>query len=337
MRVGELPTPAVVVDGPAFERNLATMARARPGAALRPHVKAHKSSAVARLQQRAGHDTFCAATPREVVGLADAGLGTDLLLANQCLDADRLSAMAGCGIPVTVAVDSDATIVAAAAAGIGSVLIDVNVGLPRGGCAPADAARLAETARRAGLEVRGVMGYEGHVVGDPDDTARAAACATSMAILSRAHDAVGGPVVSAGGTGTYLVNQVATEIQAGSYVFSDTAYRQVVPEFELALHLAATVVTVTPEHVVADCGLKALGMDHGPPSIDGADVWFCSDEHVTFAPTDGGRTCRPGDRVLVQPAHIDPTIAYHDVLHVADGGDLDATVVDAWPVDLRGW
>ena len=94
MRVGELPTPAMVVDGPAFERNLATMARARPGSALRPHVKAHKSSAVAHLQQLAGHDTFCAATPREVIGLADAGIGTDLLLANQCLDADRLSAMA---------------------------------------------------------------------------------------------------------------------------------------------------------------------------------------------------------------------------------------------------
>ncbi len=63
MRVGELSTPALVVDGPAFDRNLGTMAQARPGPALRPHVKAHKSSAVARLQQAAGHDTFCAATP----------------------------------------------------------------------------------------------------------------------------------------------------------------------------------------------------------------------------------------------------------------------------------
>ena len=337
MRVGELPTPALVVDGPAFQRNLATMAEARPGAALRPHVKAHKSTAVARLQQLAGHDTFCAATPREIIGLAEAGVGTDLLLANQCLDADRLSAMARCGVPVTVAVDSDATIDAARSAGIRSVLIDVNVGLPRGGCVPEDAERLLGAALLVGLEVRGVMGYEGHVVGDPDDTTRVAACATSMAILSRAHDAVGGPIISAGGTGTYLVNEVASEIQAGSYVFSDTAYRQVVPEFELALQLAATVLTVTPEYAVADCGLKALGMDHGPPSISGADVWFCSDEHITFAPSDGSPRPRPGDRVLVQPAHIDPTIAYHDVLHVADGPGLEATVVDRWPVDLRGW
>lgn len=337
MRVGDLSTPALVVDGPAFERNLATMAGARPGAALRPHVKAHKSTTVARLQQETGHTTFCAATAREVIGLAAAGVGSDLLLANQCLDADRLAAMADCRVPVTVAVDSAATIAAAAAAGIRSVLIDVNVGLPRGGCAPDQAAVLAERARQAGLEVRGVMGYEGHVVGDPDDTTRAAACAASMELLGRARDAVGGPIVSAGGTGTYLLNEAATEIQAGSYVFSDTAYRQVVPEFELALHVVATVLNTTPEYAVADCGLKALGMDHGSPAIEGADVWFCSDEHVTFATSDDGPHHRPGDRVLVQPAHVDPTVAYHDVLHVADGEGLDAAVVDAWSVDLRGW
>ncbi len=272
-----------------------------------------------------------------MIGLAAAGVGTDLLLANQCLDPGRLAAMARCDVPVTVAVDSDATITAAASAGIRSVLIDVNVGLPRGGCSLDDAARLAERARHAGMNVRGVMGYEGHVVGDPDDASRRAACAASMAILDHAHDAVGGPIVSAGGTGTYLVNELATEIQAGSYVFSDTAYRQVVPEFEPALHVVATVLNVTSDHAVADCGLKALGMDHGPPSIEGADVWFCSDEHVTFAVIDGASPYRPGDRVLVQPAHIDPTIAYHDVLHVADDAGLDAAVVDTWPVDLRGW
>jgi len=44
-----------------------------------------------------------------------------------------------------------------------------------------------------------------------------------------------------------------------------------------------------------------------------------------------------GDRVLVWPAHVDPTVAYHDVMHLADGPGIDAAVIDAWPVDLRGW
>ena len=86
---------------------------------------------------------------------------------------------------------------------------------------------------------------------------------------------------------------------------------------------------------VADCGLKALGMDHGNPTVDGANVWFCSDEHVTFAPTPA--PLRVGDRVRVCPAHIDPTIAYHERLQIADGNTMDAEIVDVWAVDLRGW
>jgi hypothetical protein len=58
---------------------------------------------------------------------------------------------------------------------------------------------------------------------------------------------------------------------------------------------------------VADVGLKALGMDHGNPTIPGTTVWFCSDEHVTFAPDEPGLV-RVGNRVRVLPARVDPTV-----------------------------
>ena len=63
------------------------------------------------------------------------------------------------------------------------VLIDVNVGLPRCGCPPEEAGRLADRARAAGLTVRGVMGYEGHIVGLPDRSARASMLEKSMGRL----------------------------------------------------------------------------------------------------------------------------------------------------------
>ena len=61
--------------------------------------------------------------------------------------------------------------------------------------------------------------------------------------------------------------------------------------FGPALSILATVVSVNPGGwAVAGCGLKALGMDHGNPSLsDGSAVWFCSDEHVVFSPPEGGR------------------------------------------------
>lgn len=329
-RLADLPTPALCVERSHLEHNLATMSAALPGARLRPHVKAHKCTALARLQVEAGHTGLCAATVREVEGLAAAGLGADILLANEVVDPGRLTRLGNLDARVTIAVDSDATVDLAAEAGIREVLVDVDVGLPRCGCPPAEAGRLADRATARGMAVRGVMGYEGHVVGMPDRAERTRLCAAAMDHLAEAHAAVGGDVVSAGGTGTYDVNALATEIQAGSYVLMDTAYARLDLPFRQALAVLATVISVSDTYAVADCGLKALGMDHGNPDIDGAAVWFCSDEHVTFAPD---ARVRVGDRVAVAPAHVDPTVACHERIFLVDGDD----VLDEWAVDLRGW
>jgi D-serine deaminase-like pyridoxal phosphate-dependent protein len=326
VRLDDLTTPALVVERSVLEHNLATMSAALPGARLRPHVKAHKTTALARLQAEAGHRTFTCATVREVEGMAAAGLGDDLLLANEVLDCSRLGRL---DARVTVAVDSDVTVEAAAAGGVGEVLVDVNVGLPRCGCAPGDAGRLAELARSKGLSVRGVMGYEGHLMMVDQPTDKAAETERCMALLLAAHADVGGEVVSAGGTGTYALNTWATEIQAGSYLLMDARYVQEegLP-FRPALTVLGSVVSTSPDWSVVDVGLKSLGMDHGNPSIDDRLVWFCSDEHTTFSDP-----LPVGERVKVWPAHVDPTMALHEVVHLVDGDD----VVESWPIDLRGW
>jgi D-serine deaminase-like pyridoxal phosphate-dependent protein len=327
MKLADLTTPALVVDARVFEDNLSAMARALPGRRLRPHVKAHKCTSLARRQAEHGHVTFTCATIREMEGMAAAGFGEDLLLANEVLDASRLGRL---DARVTVAVDSEATVVAAADGGVREVLIDVNVGLPRCGCEPESAGTLAELARRRGLEVRGVMGYEGHAVGQPDRAERRRLTDEAMAKLRAAHQDVGGEVVSAGGTGTFDMNEAATEIQAGSYALMDTAYARLDLPFRQAFFVLSTVLSVAEKYAVADCGLKALGMDHGNPEVAGARVWFCSDEHLTFAPQE---PVAPGEHIRVWPAHVDPTVAYHERMFVVDGDQ----VIDTWPVDLRGW
>ena len=326
--VADLPTPALVVDAAALAANIAEMAVALPGPRLRPHVKAHKCTGLARRQAAAGHRSFTCATIRECEGMAAAGLGEDLLLGNEVLDARRLGVLVRAGARVTLAVDSAQTIGAAAAGGVREAVIDVNVGLPRCGCPPEDAGRLASLAADRGLAVRGVMGYEGHVVGVPDAAQRAEQCATSMELLLAAHRDVGGELISAGGTGTYAVNTWASEIQAGSYALMDTAYGKLGLPFRQAVFVLATVISTAAEWSVADAGLKAFGMDHGNPGLDGSLVWYCSDEHTTFSPP------RPvGEKVRLAPAHVDPTMAYHERLYLCSGDD----VTDVWPIDLRGW
>ena len=330
--IADLSTPALLVDQRAFDHNRRTMTAARPGLSLRPHIKAFKSTAVARLLADAGHVAFCCATVKEMEGMAAAGLGEDLLLANEVLDASRLGVLVEAGARVTVAVDSEQTVAAAAAGGVNEVLIDVNVGLPRCGCFPEDAGHLADRARAAGLTVRGVMGYEGHLMDWTDRTKLAEQVAVSMEGLLAAHADVGGEVVSAGGTGTYDINHAATEIQAGSYLFMDTHYAAVGLPFIEALSVLATVVSVDPNGgwAVADAGLKALAMDHGNPRPDKGSVFFCSDEHTTLIDD----SWRVGDQVRLAPAHVDPTIAKHESMFVVDDEEV---VVDEWPVDLRHW
>ncbi len=332
-----LQTPALLVDETALTANLATMAAALPGGRLRPHVKAHKCSSLAARQRRFGHVAFTCATLREVEVMAAGGFGDDLLLANEVLDASRLTALVEGGARITLAVDSAQTVEAAAAAGVTEVLIDVNVGLPRCGCAPEEAGALADEARRRGLIVRGVMGYEGHAVGMDDRDRRRDEVDKSMELLARAHSDVGGEVVSAGGTGSYDLNRVATEIQAGSYALMDTAYGRLGMPFRQALSVLATVISVNRQGwAVADCGLKALGMDHGNPSIAGGGVvWFCSDEHITFSPAEGAALPAVGDRIEVLPAHVDPTVAYHSAMFLVDADR--SRIVEEWPVDMRGW
>lgn len=334
--INDLSTPALVVDRSVFEANCASMDAVRPALSLRPHVKAFKSTDMARRLHADGHTGFCCATPKEVEGLVLAGLGDDVLLANESLDVARLGALAArddVAANITVAVDSGATLEAAIEGRVRNVLIDVNVGLPRCGCAPSDAGRLADRARAAGIDVRGVMGYEGHLMMVEDRERRVDRVGASMDLLLAAADDVGGDIVSGGGTGTFDTNTSCTEIQAGSYTLLDTDYAKLDLPFEIALNVLGTVISVNSDGwIVADTGLKSMGMDHGNPTWEGGTVLFMSDEHVTLSPDELG-VWSVGDRVRIQPAHVDPTIAKHEQMWVADGDD----VVERWAVDLRHW
>ncbi|MST31339.1 metal-activated pyridoxal enzyme, partial [Acidimicrobiaceae bacterium USS-CC1] len=133
MELDALTTPALVLDADVVEANLAAMSAALPGSRLRPHVKAHKCTELARMQAAAGHPGFTCATVREAEGMARAGLGGDLLIANELFAADRVGDLVAAGHRVTLAVDSPETVRAARDGGVREVLVDVDVGLRRCG------------------------------------------------------------------------------------------------------------------------------------------------------------------------------------------------------------
>ncbi len=356
MKLSEIPTPALVVDAAAMQRNIDRMAAYFAGRAckLRPHFKAHKTPEIARRQLLAGQCTglTCATVGEAEVVVAE-GIETEILIANEVVGpgkAARVAALARRS-RIVVAVDSEygaadlAEAARAAAVEIG-VVVDVNVGMPRCGIAPGEdavalAGRVAET---PGLLLRGMMGYEGHVVGIADRADRAPRAEKTMERLLSTVELARGrglpvDIVSAGGTGTYDITgalEGITEVQAGSYVLMDTAYARLDLPFEQALSVLATVLSrPRPEQCAADAGLKACAVDHGNPEVKGvpgASVLFLSDEHATIA-LPGECVLAPGDRIELWPSHIDPTINLHDVLYAIDGDEVVAT----WPVAARGY
>ena len=352
--LADIPTPALLIDLPAMQRNIELMAKffADGPCKLRPHFKAHKTPEIARRQLAAGS---CTGLTCATVGEAEvaAGFCDDILIANQVIGADKTARVAALAnrCDLKIAVDSAFGLqqVAAAAQKAGTtvgVVVDVNVGMPRCGVAPGDEAlalarRAADTAN---VQLRGVMGYEGHVVGLEDRAEREGRARKSMERLLSSAQMIreaGLPcdIVSAGGTGTYDITgriDGITEIQAGSYVLMDTAYAKLDLPFGHALSVLGTVLSrPQPGFCVTDSGHKACTQDHGNPSVKdvpGATVLFLSDEHASMTiPPDS--TLAPGDRIQLWPSHVDPTINLHDVFYVLEG----ERVVDIWPVSARGY
>jgi D-serine deaminase-like pyridoxal phosphate-dependent protein len=346
-------TPALILDLPRVERNLAEMARrmAPLPAALRPHAKIHKSPALGRMQLDAGAIGLTTATIWEASAMIDHGL-TDVLVANQAVGAIKAAEaarLAGIG-SLTVAVESavNAAELSEAATGAGSVIdaiVEVDVGLHRSGVRSVQEALdlAADVERRPGLRLRGVLGYEGHCMLEPDRALRIEKCRAANDVLLEVVDAFGehghcSDVVAAGGLGTWDItgaNPRITEIHAGSYIFSDAFHRNLAPGFDPALTILATVISRHGNVAILDCGRKSIGIDRTLPEVVSGEgvIMYAHGEHFiheehTALELDADSQLGVGDRVELMPGYSPTTVNYYDIYHVV----RDDVVVDVWPV-----
>jgi D-serine deaminase-like pyridoxal phosphate-dependent protein len=352
----DLPTPALVLDRAALERNIARMAAfaAQRGLALRPHAKTHKSAAIGRLQIEAGAVGLCCAKLGEAEALAAEGISS-LHLTSPVVAAGaiaRLVALNERVAALSVVADHPDNVGALDAAMAGKMLavfIDVDPGIHRTGVASPEAAvaLAAAIAASANLRLAGVQFYCGTQQHIQSFAERRAAIVDRTAYLGTVLEALRAagheiPVVTGAGTGTYLIDAelgVLTELQVGSYVFLDREYGECelspgdAPRFEPALFVDAAVISAnTAGMVTVDSGLKALSTDAGPPVVMGGGRYvFMGDEHGAII-SEGGALPRLGDRVTLQPGHCDPTVNLFDAYQVIEG-DL---VVATWPVTARG-
>lgn len=353
-------TPVPVVDLDRLERNIARAATyaSTHGIALRPHVKTHKSLAVADQQLRAGAVGLTVATPRELEVMS--AVCGDLLWAYPPVGAPKLERAAHVAreARVTVAVDDashiDALGAAAAAADVTiGVYVELDVGMHRVGVgSTAHAIALAQrAAAHPSLRFDGLTCYPGHI--REATTSQDQALATLQTVLSDAVDemtraGVAPPVVSAGSTPTmWRTHEVPaiTEMRPGTSVYNDrtTAAIGACAWDDCALTVLATVIsTSVPGQAVIDAGTKALGRE--PVRGAAGEGWAALRDHpdvvVTRMSEEHGildlsqSNWRPtvGDQVHLVPNHVCIVVHLFDAVLAS----RDGVVQNGWPISARG-
>jgi D-serine deaminase-like pyridoxal phosphate-dependent protein len=353
----DLPTPAAVVDLGVVSANVTSMQATmdRAGVALRPHAKTHKCVEVARLQLEAGARGLTVGTLGEAEVFADAGID-DLFVAYPVYaDGSRARRLRELHerVRLTVGADSEAGIAALARTTEGAatpldVRIEIDSGGHRTGVTPGDVVPLARaTTRQAALRLSGVFTHGGH--GYRGQEARATAAHDEVESLTRARDELHRAgfevdLLSAGSTPTAELSARApvSEQRPGTYVFNDA--QQVVlgavPPTAVAFFVVATVVsTAVPGQVIVDAGAKAVSRDAHPilPGFGwladrGLPLRTMNDYHGFVDVPDGSPQPEVGDRVVIVPNHVCPTVNLYDELIVVD----DGAIADTWPVAARG-
>lgn len=333
-----------------MDRNRRTMQQLleNTGMQFRPHYKSHKCPTIARMQLEDGAKGITCAKLGEAEDLAACGVA-DILIANQIVQPEKLGRVAALAgrCRLTLCVDSADNVLAlegamAASGNILHCLVEYDIGMQRCGVETHEEviglARLI--AGQEHLRFDGIQAYAGQMSHENDiDIRREASWAIEedLRALRSELDAAGLPVreISGGSTGTVELkpaDSVYTEMQCGSYLFMDRAYRDMHLRFENALFLLTTVISIRGDRIVTDGGTKSLGMDQGAPVFVGYEDCeaHMSEEHGQIdAP---GHTCRVNDKIRCIPGHCCTTINSHDRIYVVDGEDA----VDVWPVTSRG-
>jgi D-serine deaminase-like pyridoxal phosphate-dependent protein len=349
-KVCNLETPSLLVDLPAMERNLATMSSFFRGRSskLRPHFKNHRVLTLADRQMESGAIGLTCAQLWQAEALVEHGIKS-VLIANEVAGEKMIQRFVELSheAPVIVAVDNprvvdDMASIAGDDRGLLNVVVDIDLGLARCGLPLGDLPLdLARHVLSKGLNFRGLMGYEGHLMLQPPGPAKEHNVMAAMEALgnTRKHlESAGIPVeiVTCGGTGDFSVAAPypgVTEIQAGSYLLMDTWHAPSAPEFEITLTVLATVISKTPtQRIVVDAGIKALSGERGLPSIKDYQLLrfkAMHAEHGVIEMEDGDVHIDVGDVIEIFVHYQDGTMNLYDRMF----GVRNGIVEEVFPIE----
>jgi len=355
--ISEIPSPAVVIDADALEKNLKRVQAVcdAAGVELWPHIKTHKLVPVLRRQLQLGAKGATCAKIGEAEDMLPSGVRR-IFIAHSLADLQKASRLKALQekldqliLAVTSELQCDALEKMLEAADIKvEILMAVDTGLSREGArTPEQAARLAEKIRQSSrMTLLGLYTHEGHAysAGSNEEVHR---------LVPEIHEkmttfakAVGGDVSlwpGCSATAEIMARQPGVHaVRPGSYVFGDLSLSEtaaIMDYDDVALNIITTVLD-RPDQGLAlvDAGAKVLSSDRTAKGIFGRGqelrdltLTRLSEEHG-FLVGDGVDQLPLGQRVRIQPAHVCPVLNLARQVYLVRGDE----VLEIWPVDARG-
>ncbi len=359
----DLDTPCLVLDRKLLQQNMLTMQAFVKSVKknLRPHVKTHKCSKLAKLQLQTGSIGISCAKVSEAKQLANKGI-RNILITSPVTVPKKIELLTTCfneDPEITVVLDNidNASLLNKIAEQTDhelNILVDIDPNVGRTGVNFDDAVAFAKRLQEFEfLNLRGIQCYAGnlqHITSYEERKKQSLELMTRAGEISLAfhQNKLGNEILTGSGTGTYDIDSSVdafTELQPGSYTVMDAEYFNIESKnaknfttFKPAMTVLSTVISNNhPKWVTLDAGLKTLYYDKTLPRVirpvnkQLSYEWGYGDEH--------GKLLNPESHnialntvVELMVAHCDPTINLFDYFFVTQ----DDVVIDVWPIDLRG-
>lgn len=346
-------TPALLIYPDAVASNIQCTLNLLDGKPdrWRAHIKTAKLNYTLRMLIQRGVRHFKCATTLELLQACQAG-ATDVLVAYPMMGANarRLREISAQFPKVQIAVlaENDEQIKQWRGTNIG-IFLDINPGMNRTGVEQTSTQRvveLAQAARNAGLEFRGLHYYDGQFgsVAEPELTQLAHQGYAKLLGLVRDLTRAGmrTPEVITAGTPAFPASLAYAGFQSadfvhrvspGTVVYNDaTSLAQLPPSYGYAPAALVLARVVSHPHtgiVTCDAGHKAVSADAGVPTCvvmghPELTPQSPSEEHLPFAVSAGAAAPRVGDLLYLIPRHVCPTVNNFDDALIVRNGQIES-------------
>lgn len=356
MNISDLPTPSILINVEALQRNIDRMQNICDlnSVELWPHIKTHKCGEIVKLQLKRGARGITCAKLGEAEALLPTGV-RQIFIAHSLVDPrmrdrvrhlyDRLDRLV---LAVTSLEQLRFVEALVLAAGIKcQVLVAYDTGLGREGARSLeDLKSIFEALDKSRcLEPLGIYTHEGHCYAASESQLNAVIDKVHR-LLVEASESMGSPCLVAPGctasAATMAQKKGVDIVRPGAYVLGDlsTVYERKLMKWEDAACTVLSTVVDKPEPGLAllDAGSKTfsgdktLGGESGralhDPKVKVARV---NEEHGYLRDFEEA-DLSIGDRLRFVPAHVCTTMNMGDIVYAISGDE----VVSEWLIDARG-